>query len=196
MTSVKTAGDSVQPKLSPGVEKYSIKASRMRKRYAHLVAELLDKGKCGPIRIRAKRPAPKKHTRSRFPSAEAQHHAALAPYKMGDTGLMCGFDHETEQPYYYEVDDISRTLGQRSGVIDTTASNPDWFAPHPSTPYESVSAPPRRADFDLGEDGREAYHAQRAVWYLAHTGSVLEGTIAEQEERYDNACRNFRARAT
>ena len=48
---------------------------------------------------------------------------------------------------------------------------------------------PRRADYAEGADGRSAYHNARAQWYLRRTGKELFGTLAEQEELFDNACR-------
>ena len=54
--------------------------------------------------------------------------------------------------------------------------------------------PPRRIDYDLGVDGRKAYHDARAVWYRERTGKRLTGTLAQQEELFDNACRYQRAR--
>ena len=58
---------------------------------------------------------------------------------------------------------------------------------------EELPPPPRRINFDLGEQGREAYHKARAVWYRKRTGQPLIGTVAQQEELYDNACRYQRA---
>ena len=55
-------------------------------------------------------------------------------------------------------------------------------------------SPPRRVDFDLGKDGRRAYHTARAAWYKDRTGHALTGSTAKQEEQYDNACRFLRAR--
>ena len=54
--------------------------------------------------------------------------------------------------------------------------------------------PPRRIDFELGKDGRRAYHNARAAWYKHRTGRTLTGTTAQMERQYDNACRFLRAR--
>ena len=59
---------------------------------------------------------------------------------------------------------------------------------------KELPPPPRRIHFDLGEEGRVAYHKARGGWYQKRTGHLLTGTIAQQEELYDNACRYQRAR--
>lgn len=59
---------------------------------------------------------------------------------------------------------------------------------------EEMPPPPRRVDYDLGDKGRNAYHAARASWYRKRTGKQLSGSVAEQEELFDNACRYLRAR--
>mmetsp|Transcript_41210 Transcript_41210/g.133627 ORF Transcript_41210/g.133627 Transcript_41210/m.133627 type:complete len:330 (+) Transcript_41210:959-1948(+) len=43
---------------------------------------------------------------------------------------------------------------------------------------------------------QRAYRRDRAQWYRKHTGSELTGSIAEQNEQWDNYKRNFRARGT
>ena len=68
-------------------------------------------------------------------------------------------------------------------------------ATRPLTTINELPAPPRRCDYDLGEEGRQAYHNARSAWYSKRTGKPLTGDIAEQEELFDNACRYLRARS-
>ena len=60
-------------------------------------------------------------------------------------------------------------------------------------------APPNLATFNylsLGECGQRRYRRERERWYQEHTGRELTGSIAEQNEQWDNYKRNFRARGT
>jgi hypothetical protein len=54
--------------------------------------------------------------------------------------------------------------------------------------------PPERSDYDLGERGQRAYRRDRAQWYSEHTGRELTGSIADQNDQWDDYTRNFRAR--
>ena len=54
--------------------------------------------------------------------------------------------------------------------------------------------PPRRVEYDLGPDGQEQFHEVRAHWYFLRTGKELCGSLAEQNDVYDNAVRNYRVR--
>ena len=56
--------------------------------------------------------------------------------------------------------------------------------------------PPERSEYDLSESGQRAYRRDRTQWYREHTGGELTGSIAEQNEQWDNYKRNFRARGT
>ena len=184
--------------LDDELEKLEAKLER-RAKYDRLVDELLRKARDGPIFIRAKRCVKRmKRKRRHMPTGEAAHHAALAPYKLAK-GLMCAFDYETEQPYFYYTNDVSRQIARCQGALDTSVSNPEWFRVEPAS-HESGGdeplPPPRRGDYDLGDEGRQAYHDARAEWFLKRTGSVLDGTLAEQDDRFQNACRSFRARAS
>lgn len=62
--------------------------------------------------------------------------------------------------------------------------------------FKELPSPPLRVEYALGEEGRAAYHKKRAEWYRQRTGRALTGTMAEQEERFDNACRYLRARGS
>ena len=54
--------------------------------------------------------------------------------------------------------------------------------------------PPRREDYDLGEEGREAFRAARRDWYQQVTSDSLEGvSIAEQHRLCHDFARRFRA---
>ena len=74
------------------------------------------------------------------------------------------------------------------------AAYPFLSSPTTYSNHEALPPPPRRIDYDLGEDGRKAYHDARAVWYRKRTGLQLTGTVKQQEELFDNACRYQRAR--
>ena len=74
------------------------------------------------------------------------------------------------------------------------AAYPFLSSPTCRPTIEEQPPPPRRVDYDLGELGRKAYHAARAAWYRKRTGQSLTGTVAQQEEKFDNACRYLRVR--
>lgn len=74
------------------------------------------------------------------------------------------------------------------------AAYPFLSSPTQYPTVKELPPPPRRVDYDLGEAGRTAYHEARAVWYRKRTRQILTGTLAEQEELFDNACRYQRAR--
>ena len=66
-------------------------------------------------------------------------------------------------------------------------------------PVQAAAAeafPPERSEYDLGESGQCEYRRDRAQWYREHMGGELTGSIAEQNEMWDNYKRNFRARGT
>ena len=75
------------------------------------------------------------------------------------------------------------------------AAYPFLCSPTQYPTLEELPPPPRRVDYDLGEEGRMAYHKARAAWYRKRTGQTLTGTVAQQEELFDNACRYLRARS-
>ena len=64
--------------------------------------------------------------------------------------------------------------------------------------------PPKRSDFPrgrgaVGKAGREAFHCERKKWFKLATrcpehpdGVELEGSLAEQNTRYDIIARRFR----
>ena len=76
------------------------------------------------------------------------------------------------------------------------AAYPFLSSPTRYPTLEELPPPPRRIDYALGKDGRKAYHDARALWYRKRTGQPLTGTVAQQEELYDNACRYQRVRST
>ena len=54
---------------------------------------------------------------------------------------------------------------------------------------------PARSEYALGEEGQAWYRAEREQWYSAHTGCRLTGTLAEQNDTWDNLMRNYRVRS-
>ena len=74
------------------------------------------------------------------------------------------------------------------------AAYPFLSSPTRYPALKQLPPPPRRADYNLGDEGRKRYREARAVWYRKRTGQSLTGTVAQQEELFDNACRYLRAR--
>ena len=103
---------------------------------------------------------------------------------------------EGDVPFFY-VPDTSRTLAAKHERLDSSVANPEWVRESPSMESAGPEAlPPERSEYDLGESGQRAYRRERAQWYREHTGGKLTGSIAEQNEQWDNYKRNFRARGT
>ena len=102
---------------------------------------------------------------------------------------------EGDVPYYY-TKDTSRTLASKSELLDASVANPEWTRDAPAEASAAAEElwPPEREDYDLGERGRRAYRRDRARWYREHTGRELTGSIAEQNDQWDDYKRNFRAR--
>ena len=127
---------------------------------------------------------------------EAQHMSAAPPPPPppSDPGILQAFD-EGDVPYFY-AKDTSRTLAAKSELLDTSVSNPGWMccAPTEASAAAEDQWPPERSDYDLGERGQRAYRRDRAGWYREHTGCELTGSIAEQNDQWDDYKRNFRAR--
>ena len=75
------------------------------------------------------------------------------------------------------------------------------YLPHESPkPPPFDLPPPKRADFALGNDGREQYHIERAQWYRRVTvcaehpeGLTLEGSLAAQNDLFDKIARRYRS---
>ena len=126
---------------------------------------------------------------------EAQHVSAAPPPPppSGSTGLVAAAD-EGDMPYFF-VKDTSRTLAAKSELLDTSVSNPEWMRDPSAEVSEAAELwPPERSDYDLGERGKRAYRRDRARWYREHTGRELTGSIADQNDQWDDYKRNFRAR--
>ena len=109
---------------------------------------------------------------------------------------MMAFD-EGDVPYYYYKTDTSRTLAMRHELLDTSVGNPDWMREVPVADDDvwEGNPPPMRVDYPLGEEGQGGYRKARERWYLSHTGNRLQGTVAQQNEVWDNLMRKFRARS-
>ena len=104
---------------------------------------------------------------------------------------------EGDVPYYFERG-TERTLAAKYECLDGSVANPEWMR---DPPVEAAAAaeeerPPERSDYDIGERGQRLYRRERDRWYREHTGRELTGSIAEQNEQWDNYKRNFRARGT
>ena len=117
------------------------------------------------------------------------------PPPPGGSGLLQDFD-EGDVPYFYEKG-TSRTLAAKSELLDTSVANPEWMMRDPLAEQSAAGEeqwPPERSDYNLGESGQRAYRRDRAQWYRDHTGKQLTGSVAEQNEQWDDYKRNFRAR--
>ena len=104
--------------------------------------------------------------------------------------MMEALDPETEQPYYFNVNDIERTLAIKYGVLDTDISNPSWFAAEPPAPLRRQQParqvkPPRRSDEPRGPEGQQMFREKRRVWYEKKRGAELEGSVASQVKQAD-----------
>jgi hypothetical protein len=154
-----------------------------------------------------------------LPVGEAAHHARLAPHVLHSADsrqVIEAFDPEGEFPVYCFPEDCGLALARRygdrasfyawfeadvhgSGTAATTSESavPSITAsPHVAKP--PLGSPPMRSQFPkgrgaVGDAGREAFRQARAAWYLEATGVPLEGSVAEQNERYDIIARRFRA---
>jgi hypothetical protein len=104
---------------------------------------------------------------------------------------------EGDVPYYYERC-TARTLAAKYERLDSSVGNPEWMYSQPAEASNAAEEvlPPARSDYDLGERGQRLYRRQRAHWYREHTGRELTGSIAEQNDQWDNYKRSFRARGT
>ena len=111
------------------------------------------------------------------------------------SGLVQAFD-EGDVPYFY-VKDTGRTLAAKSELLDSSVANPEWIrdAPTEASGAAEEEGPPERSDYNLGELGQRSYRRHRAQWYREHMGRELTGTIAEQNDQWDDYKRNFRARS-
>ena len=98
-------------------------------------------------------------------------------------------------PYYF-AKDTARTLASKHELLDASVSNPEWMRDAPTEQLTAADeeSPPERSDYDLGERGQRAYRRERARWYSMHTGRELTGSVAEQNDQWDDYKRNFRAR--
>jgi hypothetical protein len=120
-----------------------------------------------------------------------------APPAVRGSSLVMAID-EGDMPYYYFAQDAARTLACKQEVLDPSVSNPEWTRDPPAGQLCAAEDvwPPERSEYDLGERGQRAYRRARAQWYREHTGNELAGTIAQQNEQWDNYKRNFRARGS
>ena len=116
------------------------------------------------------------------------------PSASGCSSLVMALD-EGDVPYFY-APDTSRTLAAKHERLDSSVANPEWMSDPPAESAAPEALPPERSDYDLGEPGQRAYRRDRSQWYRDHTGGELGGSIAEQNEQWDNYKRNFRARST
>ena len=84
----------------------------------------------------------------------------------------------------------------RGRISNSGEASADMY-PTLSVPEDENASgePPMRWKFPLGAVGRQQYREQRAAWYLEHTGNELEGTLAAQNEAWDDLMRNYRARS-
>ena len=133
-----------------------------------------------------------------MPPAEARHHANLAPRRLDDHGLMEAFDQETEQPYYYHIDDGQRILAHKYGVLDTSVSTLDWGFDAVNYQTDLTShrlSKPRRSQYPRGAGGQRAFREAREEWFDRKKGVSLRGSVAEQVRMADNASRNERVRS-
>ena len=91
---------------------------------------------------------------------------------------------------------VHTVMGVQPRQISAPASSSGAALPVPD--------PPKRSDFPrgrgaVGKAGREAFHRERREWYKLAThscehpdGIELEGSLAEQNTRYDIIARRFR----
>ena len=108
---------------------------------------------------------------------------------------MNAVDPDTAQVYYFNEGDVGRELARRYTTLDSTVSNPEWMMPTEPEVERDAMLPPARSDYALGEEGQAWYRAEREQWYSAHTGCRLTGTLAEQNDTWDNLMRNYRVRS-
>lgn len=126
---------------------------------------------------------------------EAQASVAPQPPPPPSVGATLLMAEDEGVPYYY-TKDTARTLASKHELLDTSVSNPEWMrdAPPEQLGLAQCEWPPERSDYALGDRGQRAYRRDRARWYTEHTGKELNGSIAEQNEQWDDYKRNFRAR--
>lgn len=150
-------------------------------------------------------------------AGEREHYELIAPQPICDaTGkvvLIEELDPEGYFPICYFPGDVGRALARnysdRSSFyawVERSAQPQD----HVTTKVSATSAaapipnPPKRSDFPRGRDpvgkaGREAFQRERKKWFKLATrcpehpdGVELDGSLAEQNTRYDIIARRFR----
>ena len=151
-----------------------------------------------------------------LPPGEREHYELMTPRPICDaTGrvvLMEALDPEGYFPYYYFPGDVGHAIAKSYGDRESfyawlEASGQECAAASASTATAApqIPDPPKRGDFPrgrgaVGKAGREAFHRERKKWFKLATrssehpdGIELDGTLAEQNTRYDIVARRFRA---
>lgn len=118
------------------------------------------------------------------------HVSAIVKPSHGIVRLRLKVTRQWEQPGSWDYDDYMDAAYANMEVC----AYPFVASPSRYAEFKELPPPPRRVDYALGDDGRKGYHRDRAKWYRQRTGRTLTGSMAEQEERFDNACRYLRAR--
>ena len=161
--------------------------------------------------------APREEWLASLPPGEREHYELIEPRPICDaTGrvvLMEALDPEGYFPYYYFPGDVGRAIAKTYGDRESfyawlEASDQAHVAAAASTSAAAapqIPDPPKRADFPrgrgaVGKAGRDAFHRERRRWFKLATrssehpdGIELDGTLAEQNTRYDIVARRFRA---
>ena len=123
-------------------------------------------------------------------SAEARHHASLAPYPVrGADGsiIMAAVDPEGETPYYYQPDDagepwwrIASPTGwpDRSTFYAWLERGVAWL---PGPVQRRLRPTPYRHQYPT----QQAFRDAQAEWYQERTGSDLKGSRRQQNTLFD-----------
>ena len=147
-----------------------------------------------------------------LPPGEREHHELIAPRPIydasGNVVLMEELDPEGYFPIYYFPGDAGRALAKNYGDRDSfyawLEASGEGLGAASTAPTLHMQGPPKRSDFPrgrgaVGKAGREAFHRERRKWFKLATRSIehpdgteLEGSLAEQNTRYDIIARRFR----
>ena len=147
-----------------------------------------------------------------LPPGEREHHELIVPRPIcdasGNVVLMEELDPEGYFPVYYFPGDVGRALaknyGDRESFYAWLETSGEGLGAASTTPTPHMPGPPKRSDFPrgrgaMGKAGREAFHRERRKWFKLATRSIehpdgmeLEGSLAEQNTRYDIIARRFR----
>ena len=124
-----------------------------------------------------------------------------APEPEGDSdvcltaGWRTAIDPDTDACIYYDPNDVERRFAKSDEKLDLSACNPSWYAEDPvrteRAEEEDADPPP-----DVGEyERRVDFALAKETWYKRHALAPLPSDPEQANVVYDNATRNYRARA-